>query len=176
MKKIRIIMMFLSFFFIGCNGDSSNTPSLLPIVIPIDLSKSGDKVEFDIQTDGKSRPYYVQIEFTRDNKVENGVSDFKILKKIVGKVFYQGEKQFATGVIIPIDIKVYKIKKNAKKLISDKIYNSQGAMVFTREYIARDIEGYKLDKGKYKFIVTNMKSISQMKNRKANIRFTRRTK
>ena len=177
MKKTRvIIMIFLNFFFMGCFGDSSNTASTLPIKIPIDLSKPGDKVEFIIQTDGKSKPYYVQIEFIRINKVENDISDFKILKKIAGETFYRGKKRFGTGVVIPINIKIYKIEENIEKLISDKTYNSQGTGGYSRESIDRDIEKFKLDEGKYKFIVTNIKSIIEMKNRKTNIRFARRSK
>ena len=176
MKKIGIvIMVFFSFFYIGCFSDSSDTTSIPPIRVPIDLSKSGEKVEFDVKVDGKAKPYYVQIEFIRTNKVENVVSDFEILIKIVGSTFYRGGKRVGPGVVIPINIKIYK-EENVKKLIFDKTYNSQWASGYTREYIERDIEKFKLDKGKYKFVVTNIKSILEMKNRKANIRFARRSK
>ena len=60
MKKTRVaIMVFISFFFIGCFDSLSDTTSIPPIRAPIDLSKSGEKVEFDVKVDGKAKPYYV---------------------------------------------------------------------------------------------------------------------
>jgi hypothetical protein len=82
-----------------------------------------------------------------------------------------------SGMTIPINIKIYKIQNdNKRKLITDMTYQSQRMIAGGRHFIDRDIEKFKLDKGKYKFIVTNIKSILEMKNRKANIRFARRSK
>lgn len=171
--------------------DSTPTP---PITVPIDLSKAGSKVEFDVRVKEKGA-YYFTLEFLYKDIKKDGFLDMLKAQKIVGLNAYDPydgrqlqycdyesakrtlenliDKNYnCDGTVIPIRLSVFKLNKDkSKKIILDKTYMTKGEGV--RSDPSRDFEVLRLDKGKYAIRVENIKAIPEMKNRKADFRFGR---
>lgn len=177
-----------------------NTPTP-PISVPIDLSKAGSKIEFDVRLPQvyssykKGRPYYIWLEFIWTDEIKDGIWDANVAQKIAGYHGYDRDgrrvcnqkyaiKDLAEGGVfvdkdydcfgttVPLHVMIYRVDKNhKKKLIVDKTYQTKGTNGGWRYHMMREVDGFKLKQGKYKLVVINMDSIVEMKGRKADIRF-----
>jgi hypothetical protein len=203
MIKTGVIIMAL-FGFLNAGWfshlfDSTPTP---PITVPIDLSKAGSKVEFDVRLPKKygsykGRSYYIWLEFIWTDEIKDGLWDAKVARKIAGYHGYYKDgrkvcdKEFALkdlaeggvfvdkdyscfGTTVPLHVTIYKVdKKHKQTLIVDKTYQTKGTIGGWRYHMMREVDSYKLKPGKYKVVVVNIDSIVEMKGRKADIRFAR---
>jgi hypothetical protein len=164
----------------------SGCASNLPIEVPIDLSKEGDTVEFEAVIT-KADYYQFMLHFytpQRRNdpayKEEYNVL-YDALSSFVGKGSYKthiddtGKKVYIydTGQIIPIRVMIYKINRESKELISDKIYDTRGnnglAFRDTGDFIFRRITSYDFEKGRYFIKVENMKGFEFMNNKRSTM-------
>jgi len=193
MFKLGVIIMALSASLFGnwFTNLFDRTP-IPPLHSPIDLSTAGSVVETEVRVE-EDGWYDFMIDIPYENgKVIKGVKDVMLVRKIIGYNRYnprtgeqlrsldydyiyekfkkQGiliDKEYtADGVIIPIRL----IINNQKNIILDKVYQSKG-YGNTKSY--RTIIEMQLKKGKYNMRLENIKSIVEMKDRKANIRFGR---
>ena len=192
MMKIGIIAMALvSFLHAGWFANLFYSTPTPPIEVPINLSKAGSTIDIEIRVKERGA-YYFALEFLSTDEVKNGIRDVNIAKKIAGCNSYDShtgeqrricnyksaknqlgslidETYNSDGTIIPIKLTLFQILNDGtKRLIEDKVYQTKGSYSNTR-----DFERLILEKGKYSIRVENIKSILEMKNRKADFRFAR---
>lgn len=184
-------MALMSFLHAGWFGNLFDSTPTSPISIPIDLSTAESVIETEMRV-AERGAYYFSLEFLSTDEVKNGIRDFNIAYKIAGCNSYDpvtgeqysicsyesakrqlgdliDETYNSDGTIIPVKLTLFQILNNGtKRLIRDKVYQTKGSYSNTRDFERRILE-----KGKYSIRVENIKSISEMKNRKADFRFAR---
>jgi len=195
MREVAAItMIWLGSLFTGLVDNVSDifhsTPRP-PVIMPIDLTKAGNKVEIKFRiTDPSS--YYFRLEFRYD--ISNKL-DAKKTRKIVGYNVYSSggidlknltsyehakrdlgdlidETYNCDGTVIPIDLTVYKIEGDKKVEITQRAcptrgWNTRGGVYKERQkgHISRYVSIIHLDKGKYEAVFVSPQVFPELEGR-----------
>jgi hypothetical protein len=194
-KVAAVITALFGFLYAGWFAELFDDTPTPPITMPIDLYKAGSKVEFTTRIK-KRRRYRIWLEFIWTDEVKNGVRDSDISRKIAGfgwardkngtivcnkedaikylalRGVHVDKDYDCFGTVVPLHVTIYKLEPNKeKKLIIDKTYQTKGTDGGWRYHMRRSVSCFLLEPGTYKVIVENIKSIKEMKGRKADIYF-----
>ena len=186
------MVLLFAFLQAGCATFSFGFTPTMPVVVPIDLTKAGNKTEIQFRiTD--ARVYRFELAFYHNDPKEDNGLDAKKVRKIAGyngyfpgganqliplgsRCDYEYAKKYlgdlidetydCDGMIIPINFTVYRIEGGGKRsLILRDLYITKGHTASSYEVYWRLLDSRSFKKGKYIAVLENPQGFPELAGR-----------